>query len=127
MPDNDGNLKYYAKYLNDIFLNYKMKQIVERKTYPQNNENTDSILDLVVVKNNLINEIEVIPNIHKNCDHFALNIKILIKKSTNTIRKSEIRIFNDKIVNSINNDMIAVEWGENNSIIAMISMKYIKV
>jgi hypothetical protein len=50
-----------------------MQQIVKEKTYPQNlqNVNWGSVLDWVFVRNNSISEVKVIPNVHKNCDHFV--------------------------------------------------------
>ncbi len=71
MSDSNGNLKSNARYLYDIFLNHKMQQTVKEKTYPQNNVNSGSILDikLVLVRNNRISEVKDIPNMHKKCDH----------------------------------------------------------
>jgi hypothetical protein len=40
IPDENGNLKINARYLNNIFLNYNMQQIIEEKTYPKNNSST---------------------------------------------------------------------------------------
>ncbi len=72
MSDSNANLKSNARYFN-IFLNHKMQQIVKEKTYPQNlqNVNWGSVLDWVFVRNNSISEVKVIPNVHKNCDHFV--------------------------------------------------------
>jgi hypothetical protein len=94
-----------------------LKQKFKERTHIQNGENSGSLLDVIFSKIYLFKKLKIIPNIHSKCSHLALDFKIPIQKLKNIMKKIEIRVKNESIIDSINSGINQINWNEiiNNS------------
>lgn len=107
----DNNYKHNANILNNIFNSFNLSQKVRDFTYPQNKDtNSHSVLDLLFSKNDLVYDINIIPSISINCDHYAITFKIKLSKNKVKTSFKEIIIISDKAIENINSDMNNTNW-----------------
>ena len=108
VKSNNG-LNPEANEVKENFLYYGLEQVVQRPRYSVSNPK--SILDILFTNNKEnIDNLEVIQNISKSCDHFSLSFDINIYKPKNLIKTKTKIFYNSESLFLINDELFSINW-----------------
>ncbi len=111
---NDSDfLSKNAHKLSLTFSNFGFKQVINKFTYSTNTNSIcqKSLIYLLFINNSsILKNVEIVDNISKTCDHFAIYSILNLPKKEKQFIEKQVPLYSEENLNKLNEELFSLSW-----------------